>query len=88
VIPVLQATVSRQQWIENPQIDIWTHYNNSTYAMLHRDGNNAPRAPRIASRSSAPTRVAFRDPMIQVEQAYASGRISRQEFDTLVDALD
>ncbi|MGK7889595.1 MAG: hypothetical protein AB4042_09695 [Leptolyngbyaceae cyanobacterium] len=90
IIPVITTAVSRSQWLENPQIAVWTRYNSLSYTLLHRndeDNGMIPTSPGSVAPSFSPSTV-FNDPVIQVEQAFQEGRLSRDEFEELVDELD
>lgn len=90
VIPVITTAVSRNQWRINPQIGVWTRYNDLSYALLHRNSEdtNGSSAASVSRQSDLSRSNNTFDPIAEVEQAYQEGRLSLDEYVELVDELD
>ena len=96
ILPMLTTTVSREQWVANPQVNVWTTYSNSFAALLYPSRPpqvvaTRPARPQISQSSQTPRPSTTRLPeqsVVQIEQAYDEGRLSRQELNEYVDLLD
>ncbi len=88
VAPIFSLNVSREQWLSNRQLALQTaqHYY-SSYSLLGLDSTDEDRTSSpVAQASSAP--LVSRDPAIQAGEAFRQGRLSPEEYDQLIDALD
>lgn len=89
IVPILSAQVSREQWLASPRASSWIRYYNAAYSLLNRTDEDRqfdriqPASPYVASQTSS-----SQDPRVQVESAFSEGRLSRREYQDLVDALD
>ena len=93
IVPMLTTVVSREQWDTNPQVELWTTYANSLSALLFYPSRPseaiASRPPQPqAARQPQPPRRSFDLPIVQIEQAYDSGRLSPRQLNDWVDLLD
>ncbi|MGF1499670.1 MAG: hypothetical protein ACFB8W_23025 [Elainellaceae cyanobacterium] len=89
-IPVLTTVVTRGQWQEAPQVALWTRYSGASETLFARLDNGEETSGRrpAASLPVPPTSTTSIDPVVQVEEAFAEGRLTRREYQELVDALD
>lgn len=89
VIPILSANVSRQQWQDSRRVDDWVQYYSSSYALLYRFEDDSDESDNQGTQLPIRSRVTISDdPVIQVEDAYEEGRLTRDEYQNLIDALD
>lgn len=88
VVPIFSLSVSREQWLSNRQLALQTaQYYYSSYSLLGLDSTDEGlTSPTVAQASPSP--VVSRDPSVQVNEAFRQGRLSPQEYDQLIDALD
>lgn len=95
ILPMLTTTVSREQWVTNPQVELWSTYSNSFAALFYPSRPPQviaarPPQPQVARRPQTP-RPSVRLPerfVVQIEQSYDEGRLSRQQLNQYVDLLD
>jgi hypothetical protein len=89
-IPVLTTVVSRSQWQEMPHVASWTRYSNSSETLLVRldDSNETNQRGRSEPSPVVQDSVTSIDPVVQVEEAFTEGRLTRREYQELIDALD
>ncbi|NJL87130.1 MAG: hypothetical protein HC886_15995 [Leptolyngbyaceae cyanobacterium SM1_1_3] len=91
VVPVLVATVSRENWQRSPQVRQWASYFNSSYVLLgfNSDPTGADR-DAIATNDSPGLNIspAIIDPIEQLVEAAEKGELSDAELIELIDALD
>ncbi|MBD1915462.1 MULTISPECIES: hypothetical protein [Cyanophyceae] len=88
VAPIFSLSVSREQWLRSRQTALQTaQYYYSSYGLLGLDSDDEGRtSTTLAQASSSP--VVSRDPSVQVGEAFRQGRLSPEEYDQLVNALD
>lgn len=88
VVPIFSLSVSREQWSSNRQQALQSaQYYYSSYALLGLDSTDAGQtSTTLAQASSLP--LVSRDPSVQVNEAFRQGRLSPEEYDQLIDALD
>ncbi len=88
VVPIFSLSVSREQWSSNRQIALQTaQYYYSAYGLLGLDSTDGGQTPTTLAQASAAPLVSL-DPSVQVGEAFRQGRLSPEEYDQLVDALD
>ncbi|PZV00127.1 MAG: hypothetical protein DCF32_18110 [Leptolyngbya sp.] len=88
VVPIFSLSVSREQWSSNRQLALQTaQYYYSAYGLLGLDSTDGGQTPTTLVQASAAPLVS-RDPSVQVGEAFRQGRLSPEEYDQLVDALD
>lgn len=88
VAPIFSLSVSRQQWLSNRQLALQTaQYYYSSYSLLGLDPTDEGGASTTLAQA-LPSSVVSRDPSVQVNEAFRQGRLSPQEYDQLIDALD
>ncbi|MGG6239735.1 hypothetical protein ACQ4N7_14005 [Nodosilinea sp. AN01ver1] len=88
VVPIFSLSVSREQWLSDRQSALQTaQYYYSSYRLLGLDSTDGGLPSQsIAQAPSVP--LVSRDPSVQVGEAFRQGRLSPQEYDQLIDALD
>jgi len=89
-IPIMATSVSRAQWQQQPQVAQWTTYNSLAQTLFARFEEPESGAQVVAVQPSPSISSSYStvDPVLQVEEAFQEGRISRQEYQELTDALD
>ncbi|PSN18449.1 hypothetical protein C7271_12505 [filamentous cyanobacterium CCP5] len=103
IAPIVTATVSRNQWAEDPTIGPWmTHYD-AAYQLFQRHGDSrygiiagipyqstVSRNSRLGSNRSTSSSRKPAGPLLpwQVAEAYDSGRLLESEIQRYIDVLD
>ncbi|MBD2231659.1 hypothetical protein [Phormidium tenue] len=88
VVPVFSLSVSREQWLSDRQRALQTaQYYYSSYGLLGLDSTGEGQASTTLAQAPAAPLVS-RDPSVQVNAAFRQGRLSPEEYDQLIDALD
>lgn len=89
-IPIMTTSVSRAQWQQQPQVAQWTTYNSLAQTLFARfeEPENGAQVVAVQPSPSISSGYSTVDPVLQVEEAFQEGRINRQEYQELTDALD
>ncbi|HSM81986.1 MAG TPA: hypothetical protein VLS96_09875 [Nodosilinea sp.] len=88
VVPILSLSVSREQWLSNRQSALQTaQYYYSSYRLLGLDSTDGGLASQPVAQAPSVSLVS-RDPAVQAGEAFRQGRLSPEEYDQLIDALD
>jgi len=83
IVPLLQVTVSRNQWLTTPQVEQWASQYSSAYALVLRQGGE----PAVLAQSSTPARR-DRSVLSRMERALDNRTLSGQVAQDYLSDLD
>ncbi|MBW4460814.1 MAG: hypothetical protein KME47_11360 [Nodosilinea sp. WJT8-NPBG4] len=88
VVPIFSLNVSREQWLRDRRLALQTaQYYYSSYSLLGLDSTDEGQTSTTLAQA-LPSSVVSRDPSVQVNEAFRQGRLSPEEYDQLINALD
>lgn len=88
VAPLFSLSVSREEWLSDRQSALQTaQYYYSSYRLLGLGSTDGGLPSQSVAQAPSIPLVSL-DPVVQAGEAFRQGRLSRQEYDQLVDALD
>ncbi|MBD2108186.1 hypothetical protein [Nodosilinea sp. FACHB-13] len=88
VVPIFSLNVSREQWSSNRRIALQNaQYYYSSYSLLGLDSTDEGRTSTTLAQA-LPSSLVSRDPSVQAGEAFRQGRLSSEEYDQLINALD
>lgn len=88
VAPIFSLSVSREQWLSDRQLALQAaQYYYSSYNLLGLGSTDEGGSSTTIAQASLPP-VVSRDPAVQVNEVFRQGRLSPEEYDQLIDALD
>lgn len=82
VVPLLQVTVSRSQWLTTPQVEQWANQYSSAYALVLRQGGEP------TTLAQAPSVRSIRSDSLRLERALDSRTLPGQVAQQYLSELD
>lgn len=86
IVPMLEATVSRDQWRENPQVSVWkVEYYNASYALLQRHDMESEVSVAAANPRSRNVRLVDQ---AAIDRALDEGRLTGAPAQDYLNQID
>lgn len=84
IIPILTTKVSRTEWKDNPQVNVWTRYYSAFHALLQRH----EQAETVAMAPTRSTAISGLKGSFGIDEAFDSGSLSGQAAQEYLSDLD